>query len=125
MTKVWCLQRGLMGWGTDPVHQRIMKTPKRLREEEDYDDDDFMQYAIKKRKFLIERKLNEYDPPSYEEDEEQARTLSLPYKAPVNMLPYKAMNSKKKVMKTVIKVLEVDETQTGGPNPLFHRSSHS
>ena len=85
-----------MGWGTDPVHQRIMKTPKRLREEEDYDDDDFMQYAIKKRKFLIERKLNEYDPPSYEEDEEQARTLSLPYKAPVNMLPYKAMNSKKK-----------------------------
>ena len=33
-----------------------------------------MQYSIKKRKFLIERKLGEYDPPSYEEDEEQAQT---------------------------------------------------
>ena len=41
-----------------------------LREEEDNDDDESMQYAIKKRKFLIERKLDEYDPPSYEEDEE-------------------------------------------------------
>ena len=43
----------------DPVHQRIMKTAKRLREEEDYDDEESMQYAIKKRKFLIERKLDE------------------------------------------------------------------
>ena len=58
----------------DPVHQRIMKTAKRLRGEEDYDDDESMQYAIKKGNFLIERKLDEYDPPSYEEDEEQAWT---------------------------------------------------
>ena len=72
-----------------------MKTAKRLREEEDYYDDESMQYAIKKRKFLIERKLDEYDPPSYEEDEEHARTLSLPYKAPMNTLPYKSTNSKK------------------------------
>ena len=75
----------------DPVHQRIMRTAKRLREDEDYDDDESMQYAIKKRKFLIDRKLDEYDPPSYVEDEEQ----SLPYKAPMNTLPYKPMNSKK------------------------------
>ena len=79
----------------DSVHQRMMKTAKRLREEEDYDDDESMQYAIKKRKFLIERKLDEYDPPSYEEDEEQARTLSLPYKTPMKTLPYKPMNSKR------------------------------
>ena len=78
----------------DPVHQRIMRTAKRLREEEDYDDES-MHYAIKKRKFLIERKLDEYDPPSCEEDEEQAQTQSLPCKAPMNMLPYKLMNSKK------------------------------
>ena len=64
----------------DPVHQRIMKTAKRLREEADYDDDESIQYAIKKRKFLIERKLDEYDLSSYEEDEEQARTLWLPIK---------------------------------------------
>ena len=41
----------------DPVHQRIMKTAKRLREEEDYDDDESMQYAIKKRKFLIHQAM--------------------------------------------------------------------
>ena len=56
----------------DPVHQRILRTAKRLREEEDYDDDESMQYAITKRKFLIGRKLDEYDPPSYVEHEEQA-----------------------------------------------------
>ena len=77
----------------DPVHQRIMRTAKRFREEEDYNDDESMQYAIKKRKFLIERKLKEYDPPSHEEDEEQSQTQSLPYKAPKNTLLYKPMNS--------------------------------
>ena len=79
----------------DPVHQSIMRTAKRLREEEDYDDDESMHYAIKKREFLIERKLDEYNPPSYEEDEEQSQTQSLPYKPPMNTLPYKLMNSKK------------------------------
>ena len=78
----------------DPVQQRIMRTAKGLREEEDYDDDGSMQYAIKKRKFLIERKLDKYDPPSYEEDEEQTQTQSLPYKAPLNTPPYKPVNSK-------------------------------
>ena len=106
----------------DPVHQRIMRTAKRLREE-DYDDYESMQNAIKKRKFLIERKLDEYDPPSYEEDENQAQTQSLPYKAPMNTLPYKPMNSKN-VMKTVIKILDVNGTQRDGTNPLFQRSSH-
>ena len=79
----------------DPVHQRIMRTAKRLREEEDYEDDESMQYAIKKRKFLIEREMDEYDPTSYVEDEEQAQTQLLPYKAPMNTLPYKPMNSTK------------------------------
>ena len=79
----------------DPVHQRIMRTAKRFREEEDYEDDESVQYAIKKRKFLIERKLVEYDPPSYEEDEEQAQTQSLPYKTQMNTLPYKPMDKKK------------------------------
>ena len=88
----------------DPVHQRIMRTAKRLREEEDYDGDESVQYAIKKRKFVIERKLDEYDPPSCEEDEEQAQTQSIPSKPPMNTLPYKPMNSKN-VMKTAITVL--------------------
>ena len=79
----------------DPVHQKIMKTAKRLRAEEDYDNVESMQYAIKKQKFLIEGKLDEYDTPSYEEDEVQAQTLSLPYKVPMKTLPYKPINSKK------------------------------
>ena len=79
----------------DPVHQRIMRTAKRLREEEESDDDEPVQYAIKKRKFLIERKLDEYYPPSYEEDEEQAQTQSLSNKPPINTLPYKPMNNNK------------------------------
>ena len=79
----------------DPVHQRIMRPVKRRREEGDCDDDESMEYAIQKRKFLIERKLDEYDPPSYEEDEEQAQTQPLPYKPPKNTLPYRPMNCKK------------------------------
>ena len=43
----------------DPVHQSIMRSAKRLRKEEDYDDDESMHYAIKKRKFLTERKLDD------------------------------------------------------------------
>ena len=61
----------------DPVHRRITETAKRLREEEDYDEDESMQYAIKKRKFLIERKLEDHDPSSYKEDEEQTQNPSL------------------------------------------------
>ena len=64
--------------------------------------------------------MDEYDPPSYEEVEEEAQTQSLPYKT-----PYKPMNSKKNAMKTVIKVLDVNEAQRDGPNPLFYRSSHN
>ena len=60
----------------DPVSRKIASTAKRLRDEEDYDDDESREYAIKKRKFLIEKKLDDYDPPSYEETEEQIPTLT-------------------------------------------------
>ena len=61
----------------DPVNKRIASTAKRLRDEEDYHEDKSRKYAIKKRKFLIEKKVDDYDPPSYEETEEQ--TSALPY----------------------------------------------
>ena len=61
----------------DPVNKRIASTAKRLRDEEDYDEDESRKYAIKKRKFLIEKKMDDFDPPSYEENEEQ--TSALPY----------------------------------------------
>ena len=68
----------------DPVNKKIASTAKRLRDEEDYDEDESRKYAIKKRKFLIEKMMDNYDPPSYEETEEQ--TSALPYKTQKNSL---------------------------------------
>ena len=59
----------------DPVSKRIASTAKRLRDEEDYDDDESREYAIKKRKFLVEKKMDDYDPPTYEETEQQISAL--------------------------------------------------
>ena len=75
----------------DPVNKKIQETAKRLRDEEDYDEDESRLYAIKKRKFLIGMKLNDYDPPSYEVAEEQ--TLSLPHKTLMNSINNKPKSS--------------------------------
>ena len=42
----------------DPVNKKIASTAKRLRDEEDYDEDESRKYAIKKRKFLIEKMMD-------------------------------------------------------------------
>ena len=68
----------------DPVNKKIASTAKRLRDEEDYDEDESRKYAIKKRKFLIEKMMDNYDPPSYEETEEQ--TSALPFNTQRNSL---------------------------------------
>ena len=68
----------------DTDNKKIASTTKRLRDEEDYDEDESRKYAIKKRKFLIEKMMDNYDPPSYEETEEQTSTL--PYKTQRNFL---------------------------------------
>ena len=75
----------------DPVNKKIQETAKRLRDEEDYDEDESRLYAIKKRKFLIEKKLNDYDPPSYEVAEEQ--TSLLPHKTHMNSINNKPKSS--------------------------------
>lgn len=63
----------------DPLHKKIMSTAKRLVDEEDYDDDEAMQYAIKKRRYLLQRKLDEYERPSYmSEEEETGLSFTLP-----------------------------------------------
>lgn len=54
----------------DPVHKKIISTAKRLRDEKDYDADESMDCAIKKRRFLFEKTLDEYDSPTYDEEEE-------------------------------------------------------
>ena len=75
----------------DPVNKKIQETAKRLRDEEDYDEDESRLYAIKKRNFLIEKKLNDYDPPSYKVAEEQ--TLLLPHKTHMNSINNKPKSS--------------------------------
>ena len=75
----------------DPVNKNIQETAKRLRDEEDYEEDESRLYAIKKRKYLIEKKLNDYDPPSYEVAEEQ--TSLLPHKTHMNSINNKPKSS--------------------------------
>ena len=53
----------------DPVH-KVMSTAHRLRDEEEYDEEEAMQYAVKKRRYLLERKLDKYEIPSLTVEEE-------------------------------------------------------
>ena len=54
----------------DPLHKKITDTAKRLRDEDDFDEDDALKYAIKKRRYLLYGKLEEFDPPTYSLDED-------------------------------------------------------
>ena len=49
----------------DPLHKKITDTAKRLRDEDEFDEDDALKYAIKKRRYLLDVKLEEFDPPTY------------------------------------------------------------
>ena len=49
----------------DPLHKKITDTAKRLRDEDDFDEDDALKYAIKKRRYLLDGNLEEFDPPTY------------------------------------------------------------
>ena len=60
----------------DPVHKKIISTAHRLRDEEDYDEEEAMQYAVKKRRYLLERKLDEYERPSVTVEEDSNISIS-------------------------------------------------
>ena len=49
----------------DPLHKKITDTAKRLRDEDDFDEDEALKYAIKKRRYLLDGKLEEFDPSTY------------------------------------------------------------
>ena len=49
----------------DALHKKITDTAKRLLDEDDFDEDDALKYAIKKRRYLLDGKLEEFDPPTY------------------------------------------------------------
>ena len=54
----------------DPIHKQIMATAKRLRSEDDYDLAESYALALKKRKFLLERILDNYEMPKLSTTEE-------------------------------------------------------
>ena len=56
----------------DPLHKKITATAKRLRDDDEFNEDEALRYAIKKQRYLLDGKLEEYDPPSYSlgEDDE-------------------------------------------------------
>ena len=49
----------------DPLHKKLTDTAKRLRDEDEFDEDDALRYAINKRRYLLDGKLEEFDPPTY------------------------------------------------------------
>ena len=56
----------------DPTHKKVLATANRLRYDEVYDEEEAMKYALEKRRYLLDRKLDEYDRPSYVENGTEA-----------------------------------------------------
>ena len=67
----------------DPVHRKIMKTKDAFVDKDDFDPDEALTAAIKKRKFLLERLLEDrqYFPDSNEDedDDDDDDNVSTPY----------------------------------------------
>ena len=64
----------------DPVHRKIMKTKDAFVDEDDFDPDEALTAAIKKRKFLLEHLLEDrqYIPDSNEDDDDDYNVFT-PY----------------------------------------------
>ena len=52
----------------DPVHKKIMETKDALVNDDDFDQEEAMEAAVNKRKFLIKRHLKDYSFTSFTED---------------------------------------------------------
>ena len=69
----------------DPVYKTIRKTVKRLKEDEDFESQEAWKYAVSKRKYLLDKVLEDFDPPNIndaersegEEDEPAAKRLKV------------------------------------------------
>jgi len=67
MKNMYALQR-------NPYHGKIMRTAKRLREDEDFSKDEAIQYAAKKRKYLLEEIIDSYTLPEVEDAEDSSES---------------------------------------------------
>ena len=52
----------------DPIHTAIKATARRLKNEDDFESEESWKYAVKKRKFLFDKLLKEYNPPKLSEN---------------------------------------------------------
>ena len=63
----------MMKWqraiGSDRVHRKIKETVRRLRDDEEYEPTEAWNYAVEKRKFLLDGVLQNYDPPPIDDDD--------------------------------------------------------
>jgi hypothetical protein len=44
----------------DSTHQKVISTAKRLCDEDEYDAEESLSYAVSKRRYLLSKKLNDY-----------------------------------------------------------------
>ena len=52
----------------DPVHRAIKRTAKLLNQDEEFESEESLKYATKKRKYLFDKVLQEYNPPELTAD---------------------------------------------------------
>ena len=54
----------------DPVHKKIMSTKRKLQEDGDYEPEEAMRYAVKKREYLIQEATGTLSDDELEDEEE-------------------------------------------------------
>ena len=56
----------------DPVHKKIMSTKRKLQEDDDYEAQEAIKYAVKKRKYLIQEATGTLSDDELEDEEEES-----------------------------------------------------
>ena len=69
----------------DPIHQKIMETRKRFVKDDSFDTDEAMTAAIKKRKFLLQRMLQDRQHFSDNDDDEDETDVHDQFKKQLNL----------------------------------------
>ena len=56
----------------DRTHKKIKETVRRLRDDEEYEPLEAWNYAVEKRKFLLDGVLKDYDPPAIQDEDDNS-----------------------------------------------------
>lgn len=55
----------------DPIHKKIMSTKRKLQEDEDYEPEEAIKYAVTKRKYIIQKATSTLSDDELEDDDEE------------------------------------------------------